>query len=59
MQCSICLDEIEVGPGGWSEGHNAQPVAEGRCCRVCNDTIVIPARLSMVFGVLKEKEGSK
>jgi hypothetical protein len=37
--CSIC----QITYYGW--GHNAQPVNNGRCCNVCNDTIVIPARL--------------
>jgi hypothetical protein len=27
-------------------GHSAQPVKHGRCCNVCNDTYVIPARLA-------------
>ncbi len=25
-------------------GHNAEPVDKGRCCTICNETIVIPAR---------------
>ena len=45
MQCSICLGEIEIGPGGWSEGHNAHPVTDGRCCGECNSMVVLPARL--------------
>lgn len=48
-----CLCDGQIGehpaaaglPGGWNEGHNASPVKRGRCCDVCNDTIVIPARL--------------
>jgi hypothetical protein len=31
-------------------GHNAQPVAEGRCCDACNTSAVIPARLIDVGG---------
>jgi hypothetical protein len=59
MKCSICLSEIEVGPGGWSEGHNAAPITEGRCCGECNDTVVIPARLAVLFARLNSnKEGS-
>ena len=38
--CSIC--------GGtythW--GNNAYPINKGRCCDICNDTKVIPARMS-------------
>ena len=26
-------------------GHNAEPVAPGRCCDACNTVIVIPSRL--------------
>ena len=36
--CSICKDEYE------EYGHNAWPFP-GRCCNVCNDILVIPARL--------------
>ena len=30
-------------------GHNAQPLADGRCCDACNDK-VIAARMAMMFG---------
>jgi len=43
--CSICGGDIDVQPHGWSGGHNALPVAEGKCCTECNNNIVIPARL--------------
>jgi hypothetical protein len=26
-------------------GHPAEPVRSGRCCNVCNDLVVMPARL--------------
>jgi hypothetical protein len=51
MKCSICLGEIEVGPGGWRDGHNAEPVTPGRCCGYCNGAIVVPARLAAAFGI--------
>lgn len=44
-QCSICNGQIGVDPNGWSGGHNAQPVNNGRCCSTCNDTVVTSARL--------------
>ena len=47
MKCKIC-DETFLG-----HGHNAQPVANGRCCDVCQDTKVIPARMKLVLGVRK------
>lgn len=49
MACCICNGEIET-VGGWREGHNAQPVADGRCCGDCNATRVIPARLGLILG---------
>jgi len=44
IKCSICKKEIEV-KGTWTQGNNAQPINNGRCCDVCNDTKVIPARI--------------
>jgi hypothetical protein len=42
--CVLC-GEVFVG---W--GHNAQPLDNGRCCDVCNDTKVVPERLRRVRG---------
>lgn len=42
MKCVICGNEIED-----EYGHNPAPVKErGRCCTVCNTTVVIPLRLA-------------
>lgn len=50
FNCSICNELIEVEwPSGWSQGHNARPVNDGRCCSDCNWTVVIPARLALIF----------
>ena len=53
MKCSICEEEIEKkyhnGKMYWDSGHNAQPVNDGRCCDVCNATVVIPARMGHMF----------
>jgi len=38
-QCSICFRRYT------EFGHPAEPVRSGRCCNVCNDLVVIPARL--------------
>jgi len=46
MKCSICQDKIKPDSNGWSEGHNAEPVNNGRCCGVCNDIVVTTARLT-------------
>tara|TARA_R100001443_G_scaffold117217_1_gene140568 strand:- start:716 stop:1072 length:357 start_codon:yes stop_codon:yes gene_type:complete len=51
--CVLCGDALDVlyrnSVAVWTDGHNAEPVAKGRCCNFCNDTEVIPARLRMVF----------
>ena len=43
--CVICGEGIDVQLHGWADGHNAEPVKDGRCCSSCNSTVVIPARL--------------
>ena len=40
--CSICGKPYT----GW--GNNAEPVNDGRCCDMCNTTVVIPARLKQL-----------
>jgi hypothetical protein len=37
--CVICGKRLTVF------GHDAKPVANGRCCNECNHKIIIPARL--------------
>tara|TARA_R100001126_G_C4777889_1_gene125666 strand:- start:28 stop:282 length:255 start_codon:yes stop_codon:yes gene_type:complete len=46
--CDICGEPIYPELSGWTEGHNAEPVTEGRCCEICNHTKVIPARILFV-----------
>ena len=46
MNCVICGGPIKL-LGDTNPGHNADPVAAGRCCGMCNDTLVIPARLAL------------
>jgi len=48
MKCCICDKEIDKihSPSGqmyWEDGHNASPIAKGRCCTFCRNTKVIPA----------------
>jgi len=54
MKCCLCGCEIEVNQlSGWSQGNNAMPLAEGRCCDLCN-TLVIQERIRRVMeGKLK------
>jgi hypothetical protein len=40
MDCVLCNGPILVG----HPGHNAEPLAEGRCCAVCNFERVLPAK---------------
>lgn len=47
MNCSICQNEIQA-VGDWTQGNNAEPVNDGRCCDQCNATVVIPARLTQM-----------
>ena len=44
LKCSICDGPIE-NTYGWSKGHNAEPVNDGRCCGECNIAVVVPQRL--------------
>jgi hypothetical protein len=44
MVCCLCNGIIEP-QGSWLSGHNAEPVAKGRCCGRCNGSVVIPARV--------------
>jgi hypothetical protein len=63
LMCCICDGEIDIEPiTGWSKGHNAYPVVEerlndengkyvvshGRCCSVCNEMKVMPARIKNI-----------
>ena len=46
MDCAICGNKIQPTSYGWDEGNNAEPVVmDGRCCDVCDMTVVLPARL--------------
>lgn len=44
MECIICTAEIDD-----PYGHNAEPLASGRCCEACNTTQVIPERIRRVL----------
>ena len=58
MKCNICCGSIEekymTNFEGeevmfWSEGHNAEPLEEGRCCDSCNG-YVIGFRMFLIKG---------
>lgn len=44
MECCICRQEIPP-VGDWTQGNDAWPVADGRCCNQCDMAVVVPARL--------------
>lgn len=51
-RCSICGGPLAIGLDlitGWLHGANAQPVNDGRCCRTCDETIVIPTRIKTIL----------
>ena len=56
MKCVLCENEIIPDAiTGWSEGNNAQPLADGRCCDNCN-MAVVSSRMDQMFG--KKAEAS-
>ena len=50
MKCVLCNEDIQPSAGrlqyavGWDEGNNAEPLAEGRCCDVCNKDVIAARR---------------
>ena len=58
MKCIICREPIDVQKT-WTEGHNALPVFEGRCCTNCNENMVKPAREILKALELKWKGSSE
>ena len=53
LNCDLCPRDIDIhrdstGKAYWNQGHNAEPLAYGRCCDICNATKVVPARLEAV-----------
>ena len=60
MKCSICGGDIDPhrladGTVYWDQGHNAQPVNDGRCCDSCN-TLVLAKRIREVFPMVVEAQ---
>lgn len=56
LKCVICSDNIGVEANGWKGGSNAEPVAKGRCCKPCDNSIVIPTRIKMYLARNKKGE---
>ena len=43
---NLTKEGATLGKAIWEDGHNAEPICEGRCCTICNDTIVTPQRIT-------------
>jgi hypothetical protein len=58
--CSICGGPYCSICGGLYTGfgNNAQPVAAGRCCDLCNAELVIPERLPLLRNRDAKREGN-
>ena len=51
--CCLCGEVIE----DYMESHNPEPLCESvndRCCNLCNDFVVIPARMEQMLSANKE-----
>ena len=53
--CVLCNGPILADPDGWAGGHNAQPVATGKCCGPCNRIIVEPAQMRQAIKNLDKR----
>jgi hypothetical protein len=53
LTCSICMREFSpaICFNDWTlqHGNNAAPVNTGKCCDICDETVVLPARIK-AFG---------
>ncbi len=49
MKCTIC-----DGPLDDQYGNNAEPVSKGKCCNICNATVVVPARINRVVKIYEK-----
>jgi hypothetical protein len=57
MKCCICHGTIEKNLlTGWDQGNNAQPVMNGRCCDLCDTTVVIPRRINDYMNARRERK---
>ena len=51
MKCSICYNQIHT-----DYGHNAQPINNGTCCDMCNQTQVLPERIRQYLNYDETKD---
>jgi len=53
IDCVICKKQIEPertkeGEIYWTQGNDAFPIVDGRCCNSCNANIVVPTRFAEI-----------
>ena len=53
IDCCICHKQIEPdrtesGEIYWTQGNDAMPIHDGRCCNKCNAEIVVPDRFTEI-----------
>ena len=54
LKTIICVEhKVHEGKVYWTQGNNAQPVADGRCCDRCDMGVVIPKRLKNMMEMRK------
>ena len=41
--CSICNMPLD------NYGYDADPINDGRCCKICSQDVVLPIQLKLVF----------
>ena len=49
-KCIICHQPLDN-----KFGNNAEPVASGKCCNDCDQTVVIPKRISIYLNKTKKQ----
>ena len=54
LKCAMCHQDIQPNAIGWREGHNGEPLVDGRVCDACNVSVV-----EHRLGVLKKAEALK
>ncbi len=54
--CCLCGNPIWPQSNGWMGGHNAAPLADGRCCDECNRKVLYARFTGFPDPPSKEKE---
>ena len=49
LKCAMCHQDIQHNSIGWREGHNGEPLVDGRVCDACNVSVV-EHRLALIMG---------